>query len=624
VTVRPCSIETTLAEVFGYAEFRPHQREIVEHVIGGGDAFVLMPTGGGKSLTFQIPALHRSGTALVVSPLISLMKDQVDALRANGVSAACLNSSLAAEEAAAVLRDLRAGDLDLLYVAPERLMLDGFLESLRTVEVALFAIDEAHCVSQWGHDFRPEYVQLGTLRERFPGVPLIALTATADDQTREDVRLRLHISDAPVFSAGFDRPNIRYTVAEKHQPAAQLKRFVGERPGDSGIVYCLSRKRVEQVAAKLRADGVRAEAYHAGLPAAQRTRVQDGFLRDEVQVVVATVAFGMGIDKPDVRFVVHYDMPKNIEGYYQETGRAGRDGLPAEALLLFGLQDAMTARSLIESGGNPEQVRVEQHKLQAMIALAEATTCRRRVLLGYFGEPLAQPCGNCDVCLDPPALYDALVDAQKALSAVYRTGERFGIGHVVDVLKGASTEKIGQWGHHDLSVYGIGDDLSRDEWTSVIRQLIHRGYLRQDIAAYSALKLEPPAREVLRGDVELMLARPRVRSAKADGGAKRSASLAGSGADEALFERLRDLRRTIAQEQGVPAYVVFADRSLADIASRQPRTRDEFMECHGVGSAKLERYAEVFLGEIAEYAAASAGGDFAQEPHVTCPEWEAT
>jgi len=624
LTVRPCSIETTLAEVFGYAEFRPHQREIVEHVLGGGDAFVLMPTGGGKSLTFQIPALHRSGTAIVVSPLISLMKDQVDALRANGVSAACLNSSLAAEEAAAVMRDFRAGDLDLLYVAPERLMLDGFLESLRTVEVALFAIDEAHCVSQWGHDFRPEYVQLGTLRERFPGVPLIALTATADDQTREDVRLRLHISDAPVFSAGFDRPNIRYTVAEKHQPAAQLKRFVGERPGDSGIVYCLSRKRVEQVAARLRADGVRAEAYHAGLPALQRTRVQDGFLRDEVQVVVATVAFGMGIDKPDVRFVVHYDMPKNIEGYYQETGRAGRDGLPAEALLLFGLQDAMTARGLIEGGGNPEQVRVEQHKLQAMIALAEATTCRRRVLLGYFGEPLAQPCGNCDVCLDPPALYDALVDAQKALSAVYRTGERFGIGHVVDVLKGASTEKIGQWGHHDLSVYGIGDELSRDEWTSVIRQLIHRGYLRQDIAAYSALKLEPPAREVLRGEVELMLARPRVRSAKAAGSATRSASLACSGADEALFERLRDLRRTIAQEQGVPAYVVFADRSLADIAARRPRTRDEFMECHGVGSAKLERYAEVFLGEIAEHAAGSSGGDSAQLPHVTCPEWEAT
>jgi len=611
LTVRSCSIETTLAEVFGYAEFRPHQREIVEHVLGGGDAFVLMPTGGGKSLTFQIPALHRSGTAIVVSPLISLMKDQVDALRANGVSAACLNSSLAPDEAASVMRDFRTGVLDLLYVAPERLMLDGFLELLRTVEVSLFAIDEAHCVSQWGHDFRPEYVQLGTLRERFPAVPLIALTATADDQTREDVRLRLHIADAPVFSAGFDRPNIRYTVAEKHQPAAQLKRFVDERPGDSGIVYCLSRKRVEQVAAKLRADGVRAEAYHAGLPAVQRTRVQDGFLRDEVQVVVATVAFGMGIDKPDVRFVVHYDMPKNIEGYYQETGRAGRDGLPAEALLLFGLQDAMTARSLIESGGNPEQVRVEQHKLQAMIALAEATTCRRRVLLGYFGEPLAQPCGNCDVCLDPPALYDALVDAQKALSAVYRTGERFGIGHVVDVLKGASTEKIGQWGHHDLSVYGIGDDLSRDEWTSVIRQLIHRGYLRQDIAAYSALKLEPPAREVLRGEVELMLARPRVRSAKAAGPAKRSASLVGSEADEALFERLRELRRTIAQEQGVPAYVVFADRSLADIASRQPRTRDEFMECHGVGSAKLERYAEVFLGEIAAHTAAPRDGDSA-------------
>jgi len=610
--IRTSSIDDTLAEVFGYHEYRPHQREIVEHVVSGGDAFVLMPTGGGKSLCFQIPALHRAGTAVVVSPLISLMKDQVDALRANGVAAACLNSSLSPEDAAVVMRDLRAGVLDLLYVAPERLMLDSFLELLRTLPISLFAIDEAHCVSQWGHDFRPEYVQLGGLRERFSGIPIIALTATADDQTREDVRERLHLLDAPVFAAGFDRPNIRYTVAGKRSGPAQLAAFVTRRPSDSGIVYCLSRRRVEDVAARLRKEGVAAAAYHAGLPSAERTRVQDAFLRDEVRVVVATVAFGMGIDKPDVRFVVHYDMPKNIEGYYQETGRAGRDGLPAEALCLFGLQDAVTARSLIESGSNPEQVRVELHKLQAMIAFAEATTCRRRVLLGYFGEHLDQDCGNCDVCLDPPELYDATVDAQKALSAVARTGERFGIGHVIDVLKGHATEKVLQWEHDRLSVFGIGEELSRDEWTSVIRQLIHRGYLRQDIAAYSALKLQSLAREALRGEVVLMFARPRVKPPEATGAAKRAKRSAALGGvrgvdengmevviDEDLFERLRELRRAIAAEQQVPAYVVFGDRSLADMAARRPGSHEELLACHGVGAAKLARYGDVFLAEIA-------------------------
>jgi len=602
--LRTTSITETLAQVFGYHEFRPHQREIMEHVIGGGDAFVLMPTGGGKSLTFQIPALHRPGTAIVVSPLISLMKDQVDALVANGVAAACLNSSLDAETASAVLGDLRVGRLDLLYVAPERLMLDGFLDMIATMPISLFAIDEAHCVSQWGHDFRPEYVRLGELRGRFPGIPLIALTATADDQTREDVRVRLHIGNAPVFSAGFDRPNIRYTVADKRSGIEQLKKFIKARPeGDSGIVYCLSRKRVEDVAKKLRTAGVKAKAYHAGLPSETRTRVQDDFLQDKVRVVVATVAFGMGIDKPDVRFVVHYDMPKNIEGYYQETGRSGRDGLPAEAFCLFGLQDAVTARMLIENSNNAEQVRIELHKLQAMVGFAEATTCRRRVLLGYFGERLEEDCGNCDVCLDPPELFDATVPAQKVLSTVYRTGERFGIGHVIDVLKGADTEKIRQWDHNELSVYGIGDELSRDDWTSVIRQLIHRGYLRQDIAAYSALKFEEGARDVLRGDVELMLARPRAvvkpvaeKRSRRSGGA---ATIELGGQDEELFERLRELRREIAAEQQVPAYVVFGDKSLADMAVRRPTSREEFLDVHGVGDAKLERYGEVFLEAIA-------------------------
>ncbi len=605
MTVRTTGIDETLAEVFGYPEFRPHQREIVEHAIGGGDAFVLMPTGGGKSLCYQVPALHRPGTAIVVSPLISLMKDQVDALRANGVAAAYLNSSLSSEEAAQVVRDLRAGALDLLYVAPERLMLDGFIELLRTVELALFAIDEAHCVSQWGHDFRPEYVQLGGLRALFPDVGLLALTATADDTTREDVRARLHLLDAPVFAAGFDRPNIRYTVADKTNARTQLKRFLDERHGESGIVYCLTRKRVDEVAKRLKDDGFRAAAYHAGMAADKRSRVQERFLRDEVDVVVATVAFGMGIDKPDVRFVVHYDCPKNIEGYYQETGRAGRDGLPAEALLLFGLQDVVTARMLVERGENRDQVRIESHKLDAMVGFAEAVTCRRRVLLGYFGEALEQDCGNCDVCLDPPEVYDGTVEAQKALSAVARLEQRFGIGYVIDVLRGADTERIREWGHDALSVYGIGSDLSKEEWAHVIRQLIHRGYVYQDIAAYSVLKLTEAARPVLRGEEPVLLSRQRVR-AKAEKRPKRPAAAAVVGDyDETLFESLRELRRELAAEQGVPAYVVFGDRTLLDMAARRPGSREEMLEVHGVGEAKLERYGEVFLERIAGEGAAT-------------------
>jgi len=595
----PTSIDTTLRDVFGYPAFRPHQREIVEHVLGGGDGFVLMPTGGGKSLCYQIPALHRDGTAIVVSPLISLMKDQVDALKANGVAAACLNSSLEDGEARAVVASLRSGRLDLLYVAPERLMLDGFLELLASVPLALFAIDEAHCVSQWGHDFRPEYIELGRLRGLFADVPLIALTATADEQTRRDVRERLGIAGAPQFAAGFDRPNIRYLVAEKYDAFRQLEAFLAEHAGESGIVYCLSRKRTEQVADKLRKAGIPAAAYHAGLSAAERTRVQDSFLADELDIVVATVAFGMGIDKPDVRFVVHYDMPKSIESYYQETGRAGRDDLPAHALMLFGLNDLVTAQRLIESGENPDQIRIELAKLRAMAGFAESTTCRRRVLLGYFGETLGEGCGNCDVCLDPPELYDGTLDAQKALSAVYRLGERFGIGHVVDVLRGADTERIRARHDDELPTYGVGADRSQDEWMGIIRQLIHLGYLRQDIAEYSTLKLEPAARPVLRGEADVRLATPRPRVSRPKAARRQKRRVFDDAAvDEELFERLRTLRRGLAREQGVPAYVVFADAALQAMAALRPGTPEEFLEVPGVGRTKLERYGSVFLAEI--------------------------
>ena len=593
----PIDPSAVLRDVFGYDSYRPLQREVIEQVAAGGNAFVLMPTGGGKSLCYQVPALVRPGTAIVVSPLISLMKDQVDALRANGVAAAFYNSSLDEGDARRTLARLHAGELDLLYVAPERLMTDAFLARLRTIPVALFAVDEAHCVSQWGHDFRPEYIALGRLRELFPDIPLVALTATADEATREDVRDKLGLQGAPTFVAGFDRPNIRYTVVAKSKPGEQLLAFVRQRPGDSGIVYCLSRRRTEEVAAHLAAEDLRAAAYHAGLPASERTAVQDGFLRDEIQVVVATVAFGMGIDKPDVRFVVHYDMPKNIEGYYQETGRAGRDGMPADALLLFGMQDVVTARALIEAGGDPAQVRIELHKLNAMVGFAESLACRRRALLGYFGEEIAADCGNCDVCLDPPERYDATEHAQKALSCVFRVGQRFGARHVAEVLRGADTARIRELGHDRLSTYGIGKDLSSDAWMSVIRQLVHAGYLRQDLAAYSVLKLTPAATPVLRGERRVELAVP--REGRRAAVAKRARLTAdGRAMDEALFQRLRALRKRLADEQGVPAYVVFSDATLAAMAALRPTTPEGLLRVSGVGPVKLARYGEAFLAVL--------------------------
>ncbi len=432
----------TLQNIFGYREFRPWQQDIVNNLISGQDSFVLMPTGGGKSLCYQIPALHREGIAIVISPLISLMKDQVDALVANGVRAACYNSSLKADEARQVLAQLHAGKLDLIYVAPERLLSDSFIDRLGDLDIALFAVDEAHCVSQWGHDFRPEYVKLGQLRHIFPDIPMIALTATADPQTRQDIIHRLGLQHGQEFITGFDRPNIRYTVVDKVKPANQLLQFLNNHKDESGIVYALSRKRVDKIATQLISNGYSAAPYHAGMSDDERKSVQEAFLKDDLQIVVATVAFGMGIDKPNVRFVVHYDLPKNIESYYQETGRSGRDGLPAEALLLFGYGDIAIARGLIEKGGNPEQKRIELHKLNAMVSYAEPLTCRRRALLGYFGETLEEDCGNCDICLNPPDRYDATQDAQKILSCVYRVGQRFGAKHVIDVLRGSSSQRI--------------------------------------------------------------------------------------------------------------------------------------------------------------------------------------
>jgi len=558
-----------------------------------------MPTGGGKSLCYQIPAMVRSGVAIVVSPLISLMKDQVDALKANGVSAAFYNSSLDSQTARQVLAKLHAHEIDLLYIAPERLMSEEFLQRLTQIEINLFAIDEAHCVSQWGHDFRPEYQRLSALREHFPTVPLIALTATADAQTRQDIITVLGLEHARHHIASFDRPNIRYSVLEKHQPLEQLTAFMAKYKGESGIVYALSRKRVEQVAEKLKLHGVKAAAYHAGLPATERVRVQDQFLRDEINVVVATVAFGMGIDKPNVRFVVHYDLPKNIEGYYQETGRAGRDGLPSEALLLSGTQDMVAARRMIEQSENEHQKRIEIHKLNAMISFSEATTCRRSVLLNYFDEAMNEACGNCDICLNPPETFDAKVDAQKALSCVYRLNQSFGMKYVIDVLRGSNHERIHERRHNQLSTYGIGAERSADEWSAIFRQLIHRGFLVQDVANYSVLKLTSTAKALLRGETELTLAKPRLRekSKGTKSSGKRKESMA-SPHDEALFEKLRDLRKKIADELNVPPYIVFGDATLIHMAQLKPETAEQMLDVNGVGQVKLERFGQAFLAVL--------------------------
>ena len=602
------SLHQRLKDVFGYDTFRLHQEEIIRHVVGGGDAFVLMPTGGGKSLCYQLPSLMRPGTAIVISPLIALMKDQVDALRHNGVAAACLNSSIPDEEARQTVADMRCGRLDLLYVAPERLVMDGFLNMLDSADIALFAIDEAHCISQWGHQFRPEYTQLSLIKRRFPGVPVLALTATADDATRKDIVAQLGIGGAPAFISSFDRPNIRYSAEYKQSAPRQLLAFLEAHRGESGIVYALSRRRVEEVAKALDEAGFSASAYHAGMPAERRTKVHNEFLGDRVDIVVATIAFGMGIDKPDVRFVVHYDMPKSIEGYYQETGRAGRDGLPAFGHLLWSMQDVVQAGRFIDEIADAEQRRVEAHKLNVMLGFADSMSCRRRALLGYFGEVLADDCGNCDVCENPPETYDATIDAQKALSAVYRLGGRYGAGYVIDVLRGSGNERIAANGHDALSVFGIGAELSKDAWSALVRQLVHRGYLLQDISDYSTLKLLDPAWPVLRGQESLTLAKPPAPRPKAERAAKpksKAAMRLGPLGTE-LFEHLRALRRSLAGQETVPAYAVFSDATLVDMVERLPHSEREMLSVNGVGQAKLERYGELFLDAIVEWEQKSA------------------
>lgn len=592
----PEAIHHTLKTVFGFHQFRAPQQDVIERVVAGEDVFLVMPTGGGKSLCYQIPALHRDGVAIVVSPLIALMKDQVDALQDNGVRAACLNSSLTSDEVRQVLRKMHNNELDLLYVAPERLLLPDFMETLSTLRLALFAIDEAHCISQWGHDFRPDYVKLGQLRRAFPDVPIVAMTATADPETRKDIVNQLGIGQARVFVAGFDRPNITYTVIPKHKPFVQLSGFLKGRGDEAGIIYALSRKRVEQIAGQLVQAGFSAASYHAGLSDKERSRVQNAFRRDDLRIVVATVAFGMGIDKPNVRFVVHYDMPKSVESYYQETGRAGRDGLPSEALMLFGMGDVMTARSLIENSDNAERVRIELQKLNAMVAYGEALTCRRRALLSYFGDQREHDCDNCDICTDPPQRFDASEQAKKALSCVYRVGERFGVRHVIEVLRGAKSQRVTDLRHHELSTYGIGSDLSAVEWENIFRQLIHLGYLVQDFTRYGVLGLSPAARPVLKGETQVILGHPRV-AIKPEVKSKRRGG-AVDGIHQLLFDKLRVLRKQIADAANVPPFVVFSDATLLEMAARKPRDERELLSVTGVGENKLRKYGAAFLDAI--------------------------
>ncbi len=586
-----------LHSVFGYPAFRPLQGDVVAHVCDGGDALVLMPTGGGKSLCYQVPALVRPGTAVVISPLIALMRDQVGGLVQAGVRAACLNSSRPADEQRLVERQLLGGELDLLYVAPERLMMPRMLQLLDRVPLALFAIDEAHCVSQWGHDFRPEYLKLSFLAERFPGVPRIALTATADMRTRDEILVRLQMERAEQFIAGFDRPNIRYSVKQKNNAREQLLRFIrSEHGGDAGIVYCLSRRKVDETAAWLERQGIRALPYHAGLNQALRERNQQRFLAEEGVIMVATIAFGMGVDKPNVRFVAHMDLPRSLEAYYQETGRAGRDGLPADAWMVYGYQDVVMLRQMLQSSTAPEeQKRVERQKLEAMLAYCEITGCRRQHLLAYFSDPLPQACGNCDTCLEPPRTWDATEPARKALSCAYRTGQRFGVSHLVDVLRGKPNERVRGLGHERLPVFGIGKDLHARVWRSVYRQLVARGLLTVDAEGHGSLRLTPECRPVLRGEMTLELRQDAVVGKKQGTGGRKSAAAFVDADTQRLWDALRACRQRLATEQQVPPYLIFHDATLMEMLEHRPLTLEQMAVLSGVGEIKLERYGEAFL-----------------------------
>ena len=596
------SAQDILQSVFGFPSFRPPQDQIIQTLIDGGDALVLMPTGGGKSLCYQIPAIARRGCGVVISPLIALMQDQVSAMRLFGVRAAFLNSTLDRSTAEEIEQSLLDGKLDLLYIAPERLIQARTLSLLRQTTIALFAIDEAHCVSQWGHDFRVNYLQLSLLHELFPDVPRIALTATADDRTREEIIQRLELTAARHFIADFDRPNIRYRIALKYNPKQQLLRFLRlEHADDAGIIYCLSRKKTEDIAYWLQDQGFDALPYHAGLDGETRARHQDKFLREDGVIIVATIAFGMGIDKPDVRFVVHLDMPKTIESYYQETGRAGRDGEAADAWMIYGLQDVIKLRQMMAgSGGSEEFKRAEQHRLNAMLGLCEITTCRRQTLLAYFGEILEQPCGNCDTCLEPAQTWDGTEAARMALSAAYRTGQRFGVNHLIDVLRGADTDKIFQFDHHHLASYGIGTDLDNNQWRSVFRQLVARGYLSVDLERFGGLRLETACRPLLRGEERIELRLDiKVKAAK-----RQTKTALALDVDVALWEALRDCRREFAEERGVPPYVIFHDSALQEMCVNLPRDLNEFSLVSGVGERKLEKYGPAFVRVIGDHLSA--------------------